>query len=56
MVPVKFEVTLTFAIEAADVDDAHQFGVAAAEHLYETFNDDDSMPSSAGVTAKEIPT
>jgi hypothetical protein len=50
---MKFEVTLTFAVEAADADEAHQFGVAAGEHLYETFNDDDSMPSQCGVHVTE---
>jgi hypothetical protein len=45
-------ITLTLTVDADDSDDAFELGKAAAEHLMETFNDDDSLGNHIEVEAK----
>jgi hypothetical protein len=50
---MRYEVTLTLIVEADSESAAYEVGAAAAEHLLETFNDDDSLETTIGVVAKE---
>lgn len=48
----EFTVQLTLTIKAKKVSDAYGIGVGAAEHLLDTFNDDDSISPLVRVEAE----
>lgn len=53
---MNYEVTLTFTVQADSAEDANDLGIAAAQHLADTFNDDDSISNLMATSVKEIPT
>jgi hypothetical protein len=50
----RFYLTMEVEVLAENRVEAMELGRGAIEHLLETFNDDNSLTSNYGVTAKEI--
>lgn len=46
----RFTVTLTLTLSADNEQEAYDIGIAAAEHLHDTFNDDGSISAEFGVS------
>lgn len=53
---MKCQVVITLTLEAEDEATAFQIGVAAAEHLLDTFNDDGSIHTLVEVESSSVPT
>lgn len=49
---MKFQVVLSLRVEAESGDEAFDLGVAAAEHLIDTFNDNDSIDPLVFITVE----
>lgn len=52
---MKYEVTIRVVVEADSPEDAYELGVSAAEHLSDTFNDDESLTPFMGVDVNPNP-
>lgn len=52
---MKYEVTIRVVVEADSPEDAHELGINAAEHLSDTFNDDQSLSPLMGVDVNPNP-
>jgi hypothetical protein len=50
---MKYEVKITLTIEAESSSDAYDIGIGAAEHLVDTFNDNDSISSLVLIQVSE---
>ena len=50
----QFTLTLTLTLSADNGQDAYDIGVAACEHLADTFNDDGSISAEFEVSAQEV--
>lgn len=53
---MKVQVTLVMIVEAESEQEAGEIGMAAGQHLFETFNDDDSIDSKFGIIVNKVPT
>jgi len=51
---MQFNVTLTLTVEAPDLATAEGIGIGAAEHLTDTFNDDESINPLVRVEAQPL--
>ena len=52
---MKYEVTIRVVVEADSPEDAYEIGINAAEHLSDTFNDDESLSPFMGVDVNPNP-
>jgi hypothetical protein len=52
---MKFKVTIILTVEADNAIEAFGFGQDAADHLYETFNDDESIDEVVEIYAEPKP-
>ena len=52
---MKYEVTIRVIVEADSPEDAYELGSNAAEHLSDTFNDDDGSTPFVGVDVNPHP-
>lgn len=46
---MKYTVTLALTVEADDLDEASDLGIALAEHICDTFNDNGSIEPEVGI-------
>ena len=53
---MKYRVTLELHIEATDKNEAEGIGIGAFDHLYDTFNDNESIKPLYRIKAEEIKT
>lgn len=49
---MKFQITITLTVDAETAAEAFELGFGAGEHLFETFNDDESITSVDRVEVK----
>jgi nitric oxide synthase oxygenase domain/subunit len=50
-----YDITVTFSVsDIRDREEAHEFGIALAEHVLDTFNDDQTIDPGIALHVKKV--